>query len=183
MAFLRTRIDFINSFFAPDEVDEIWITFPDPQEKATKKEETAHRGHLPEQVQAVFKGGGMIHLKTDNRSLYLYHPGTGQIQQALHSHGIPDDLYRTDWDDEAVSIRPIMNHVFMAEGLHINYIQFQSARQQGNHRIALDDDRMKDFLHRVYEVVKLIPPEGSLPMVPLPATWVLPEQPGWWAGP
>jgi tRNA (guanine-N7-)-methyltransferase len=33
VAFLRTRIELIENFFAPDEVDEIWITFPDPQPK------------------------------------------------------------------------------------------------------------------------------------------------------
>ncbi len=46
VAFLRTRIDFINSFFARDEVDEIWITFPDPQEKRRRKKKRLTGAHF-----------------------------------------------------------------------------------------------------------------------------------------
>ena len=80
VAFLRTRIDFIDSFFARDEVDEIWITFPDPQEKRRRLKKTTYRSAIFEQVQAISEGQGLVHLKTDNRQLFTGYPGTGQVQ-------------------------------------------------------------------------------------------------------
>lgn len=58
VAFLRTRIDFIRSFFAPGEVDEIWITFPDPPGKKAQEKEAAFGSHFPEYVQGIAGGRG-----------------------------------------------------------------------------------------------------------------------------
>ena len=70
VAFIRTRIEMIASFFAKDEVSEIWITFPDPQPKKPMKRLTSERflGHYRE----MLRPGGPIHLKTDSRELYDY---------------------------------------------------------------------------------------------------------------
>ena len=69
-AFLRTNIEFIDSFFASDEVDEIWITFCDPQMKKATKRLTST--YFMQRYQRIVKSGGLIHLKTDSPFLYTY---------------------------------------------------------------------------------------------------------------
>ena len=71
VAFLRTRIEFSHSFFATDEVDEIWITFPDPQEKRRRLKKRLPGALFLNKYREFLKDGGRVHLKTDNRKLYL----------------------------------------------------------------------------------------------------------------
>lgn len=70
VAFLRTRIEFITSFFAPGEVSEIWLTFSDPQMKSENSRLTSP-GFL-ERYRSFLKPGGVVHLKTDSRFLHEY---------------------------------------------------------------------------------------------------------------
>ena len=69
-AFLRTNIESITHFFAPNEVSEIWITFPDPQMKKATKRLTST--YFMERYEQVVQPGGLIHLKTDSPFLYTY---------------------------------------------------------------------------------------------------------------
>ena len=68
VAFLRTNIEFITSFFTKDEVDEIWITFCDPQMKKATKRLTST--YFMQRYQQIMKPNGVIHLKTDSPFLY-----------------------------------------------------------------------------------------------------------------
>lgn len=70
VAFLRTNIEIITSFFVKDEVDEIWITFCDPQMKKATKRLTST--FFMQRYQQIMKSGGIIHLKTDSPFLYTY---------------------------------------------------------------------------------------------------------------
>ncbi len=70
VAFLRTRIEFIGAFFAPDEVSEIWLTFSDPQLKSENSRLTAPV--FLERYRRFLRPGGIVHLKTDSRFLYEY---------------------------------------------------------------------------------------------------------------
>ena len=69
-AFLRTNIEFITEFFSADEVDEIWITFCDPQMKKATKRLTST--YFMQRYQRIVKPDGLIHLKTDSPFLYTY---------------------------------------------------------------------------------------------------------------
>ena len=71
VAFLRITIDRIGYYFAPGEVDEIWVTFPDPQLKHERRRLVSPRfvGYYREVMR---EGGGALHLKTDSRELYEY---------------------------------------------------------------------------------------------------------------
>lgn len=69
-AFLRTNIESITHFFAPGEVSEIWITFPDPQMKKATKRLTST--YFMERYEQIMQPGGHIHLKTDSPFLYAY---------------------------------------------------------------------------------------------------------------
>ncbi|MGI6312828.1 MAG: tRNA (guanosine(46)-N7)-methyltransferase TrmB [Candidatus Cryptobacteroides sp.] len=70
VAFLRTRIEFINAFFAPDEVSEIWLTFSDPQPKSENKRLTSPV--FLERYRKFLKPGGIVRLKTDSLFLHEY---------------------------------------------------------------------------------------------------------------
>ena len=68
VAFLRTNIELIDRFFAPGEVSEIWITFPDPQMRKVRKRLTSTR--FMELYRLILKPNGLVHLKTDSPFLY-----------------------------------------------------------------------------------------------------------------
>jgi tRNA (guanine-N7-)-methyltransferase len=124
VAFLRTRIDFINSFFAKDEVDEIWITFPDPQEKKRRQKKRLSGAVFLNRYRAFLKDGGRIHLKTDNLRLY------SDTLELLHRNNLQVERYSTDiynegWSDEVVNIQTYYEKGFLAEGTKINYIRFR----------------------------------------------------------
>ena len=92
VAFLRTSIHLLPHFFAPGEVSEIWITFPDPQMKKVNKRLTGT--HFLEIYRQVLAPGGIIHLKTDSPFLYAY--TTGMISHnSLPLIAATDDLYHS----------------------------------------------------------------------------------------
>lgn len=124
VAFLRTRIDFINAFFARDEVDEIWITFPDPQEKKRRLKKRLTGAGFLNRYRAFLKDGGKIHLKTDNPALYR------DTLDLVHYNGLTvedqtSDLYGEGWNDERVSIQTFYEKHFLDEGIKINYLCFR----------------------------------------------------------
>ena len=99
VAFLRTRIELINAFFAPGEVDEIWLTFSDPQ----MRRENA-RLSCPlflERYARLLRPGGIIHLKTDSRFLHEYTKAVC-IQNGLDVIACTEDLY----GDGVISAEP-----------------------------------------------------------------------------
>lgn len=123
VGFIRTRIELIASFFAPGEVSEIWITFPDPQlrTKRAKKRLTAP-GFLASYARMLFPGG-KIHLKTDSKHLYAY------TQAVIARFGLPceaceADIYGTGCADEVLSVRTAYEERFLGMGLPITYTRF-----------------------------------------------------------
>ena len=99
VAFLRTRIELINAFFAPGEVDEIWLTFSDPQ---IRRENARLSSPLfLERYARLLRPGGIIHLKTDSRFLHEYTKAVC-IQNGLDVIACTEDLYR----DGAISAEP-----------------------------------------------------------------------------
>ena len=71
-AFLRTRIEFIRSFFESGEVDEIWLTFPDPQPTERRRKKRLSGSVFLKLYQGFLRSGGLVHLKTDSSMLYRY---------------------------------------------------------------------------------------------------------------
>jgi tRNA (guanine-N7-)-methyltransferase len=124
VAFLRTRIDFINSFYGVDEVDEIWITFPDPQEKRRRLKKRLPGALFLNKYRQFLKDEGTVHLKTDNRELYL------DTLEMARFNGLPverksENVYSENWEDEIVSIQTYYENKFLAKGVKINYICFR----------------------------------------------------------
>jgi tRNA (guanine-N7-)-methyltransferase len=120
--FLRTRIEFIGSFFAPGEADEIWLTFPDPQLEKKRKRLTAPK--FLNDYRLFLKDKGIIHLKTDNKVLYHYTLDTVRYNQ-LEIIRNTDDLYAEDSNDPVLSIKTFYEKRFIEQGLAIHYISFR----------------------------------------------------------
>ena len=127
VAFLRTNIEFLTTFFAPDEVDEIWITFCDPQmKKATKRLTSTYFMH---RYQQILKPNGLIHFKTDSPFLYTY------TMEMLRLNPYPvicstDDLYADSLDsiDIFADARALQTHYekqWLGRGMSIKYIEWQ----------------------------------------------------------
>lgn len=124
VAFLRTRIEFINSFFNEGEVDEIWITFPDPHpgEKNSNKRLTSP--WFLNRYRLFLKDKGLIHLKTDNTELYNYSKKV-VLHNNLELVKSTDDLYSGNFSDEILSIKTHYEKLFLKDGLKINYLTFR----------------------------------------------------------
>lgn len=121
VAFLRTSIELIAHFFAPGEVAEIWITFPDPQMKKVNKRLTSTR--FMKMYREILNGEGLIHLKTDSTFMYTY---TVEMAKA-NRYPIEvstDDLYHSGLADELLSIRTYYEQQWLDRGLNIKYIRF-----------------------------------------------------------
>lgn len=125
VAFLRTDIELISSFFSPGEVSEIWITFPDPQMQKPRKRLTATR--MLSLYSTVVRPDGMIRLKTDSPFLFAY------TSMLLSHNGIApaalvDDLYSHDnagrLQPELTTIQTHYEQQWLSRGLTIKYIAF-----------------------------------------------------------
>jgi len=121
VAFLRTHIELINYFFAPAEVSEIWITFPDPQMNKVNKRMTSTR--FMQLYREILNDQGIIHLKTDSNFMYSY------TCEMVHVNHFPvlvqtDDLYHSSLADEILSIQTFYEQQWLDRGLSIKYLKF-----------------------------------------------------------
>ena len=123
VAFLRTRIEFINSFFSKDEVDEIWITFPDPHPGGRNSNKRLTSPWYLNSYRLFLKDKGLIHLKTDNKELYDF---TNKVLNLNNLETIlsTNDLY-SEKIDNILSIRTHYERIFLDAGLKINYLSFR----------------------------------------------------------
>ena len=142
VAFLRTHIELITHFFAPGEVSEIWITFPDPQMKKTRKRLTSTR--MLELYREILKENGIIHLKSDSPFLYTY------TRAMVQENNFPilidtDDLYNSGIDDDILGIKTFYEQQWLERGKSIKYIKFLFEPRQElvepDIEIELDDYR------------------------------------------
>ena len=125
-AFIRTNIELLDSFFAPGEVSEIWITFPDPQMKKERKRLTSTT--FLTLYRKVLRPGGMVRLKTDSPFLYTYTRLLTQLN-GLTPETDTDDLYNSGIDDDILQIRTYYERQWLARGLTIKYIAFPLPQQ------------------------------------------------------
>ncbi len=123
VGFLRTRIELIDSFFAPNEIDEIWITFPDPQirKRRNKKRLTGSRFLLT--YAAFLNKNGKIHLKTDSAELYEYTSALLKYNNIIPELSTPD-LYSGKIDNALLHIKTHYEQLFLNEGKKITYTRF-----------------------------------------------------------
>ena len=126
--FLRTRIDFIENFFEEDEIDEIWLTFSDPQPKKPRKRLTSPL--FIGRYRKFLKKNGLIHVKTDSDILFEY--TEEQIkEEGYKCHALTWDLYGsfqnklTDKEKEIFKIKTHYEELFTSKGSVIKYCCFE----------------------------------------------------------
>ena len=125
VAFIRTRIEMIDHFFAANEVDEIWITFPDPQmRKATKRLTSTY---FITRYNTFLKEGGLIHLKTDSDFLYTY---TDIMVKENNFEVIENlsDIYAQEDVSELLQIKTHYELQWLGRGKLIKYLAFRPHR-------------------------------------------------------
>ena len=143
VAFLRTNIEIIERFFAPDEVQEIWLTFSDPQMKNPHKRLTST--FFLERYRKFLIDGGIIHLKTDSNFLFTY------TTYLVEKNQLPVLLRTTDLYSqgpeyaEVASIQTYYESMWIARGLNIKYMKFclphAVVLEEPDIEIELDDYR------------------------------------------
>ncbi len=137
VAFLRTRIEFIDAFFAPGEVSQIWLTFSDPQLKSENCRLSSPV--FLERYRRFLKPGGIIHLKTDSRFLHEYTKAV-IAENGLTLLACTDDLYGEGRQsvpesrlksvcgqsavDALFEVRTFYERMFMEQGYKITYLSF-----------------------------------------------------------
>lgn len=123
VGFLRTRIEFINALFAEGEVDEIWITFPDPQLKTNRAKKRLTSPLFFARYAQLLHPEGRINLKTDSKHLYAYTSAVA-AHYALPVEVANEDIYGTGFADETLSVKTAYESRFLEMGLPITYLRF-----------------------------------------------------------
>lgn len=123
VAFLRTRIEFIKSFFAPSEVSEVWLTFSDPQMKSENSRLTSPL--FLDRYRSFMKPGGIVHLKTDSMFLHQYSKAMCEAN-GLKILACTEDLYGSDRLDvpSLYEVQTFYEKMFLQQGYKITYLSF-----------------------------------------------------------
>lgn len=122
VAFLRTNIEIISQFFGENEVAEIWLTFPDPQMKKTRKRLTSTT--FLNKYKTFLEKDGIIHLKTDSNFQFTY------TRELVHLNGFEvlaetDNLYESKILNDTLKIKTFYEKQWLARGITIKYIAFR----------------------------------------------------------
>jgi tRNA (guanine-N7-)-methyltransferase len=126
VAFLRTQIDKLLEYFAPGEVAEIWIIFPDPFLKDGKAKNRLTHARFLHLYQQVLKAGGTINLKTDSRELYDFTKEVVAEQECIVHEDI-EDIYGKGKATGPLAIQTFYEGMHLAEGRTIFFISFTLA--------------------------------------------------------
>ena len=124
VAFLRTRIEFIEYCFANSEVDEIWITFPDPQIKKKRAKNRLTHPVFLERYSNILQDKGLIHLKTDSQFLHGYTLGIIEGHQH-HLEDAEHDIYNAVLQRDNMEIKTHYEQLFLEKNMPITYLRFR----------------------------------------------------------
>ena len=146
VAFLRTNIEIIDRFFAENEVQEIWLTFSDPQMKNPRKRLTST--YFMERYRRFLVDGGIIHLKTDSNFLFTYTSymvDHNHLPLLLRTENLYSEVLGNSAYSEVASIQTYYEQMWIDRGLNIRYQQFRLPHDgeltEPDIEIPLDDYR------------------------------------------
>lgn len=148
-SFLRTHIDKIEDYFDPGEVDEIWITFPDPQLRVSHaKKRLTHPKYL-RHYQKILKPGAFIHLKTDSPDLYRFTKTVISLY-GLTMHRCTDNVYADQDRIPELNIRTHYEALDIAGSNRIHYICFSlPLNELPNHDVELKELLKQEFVQQI----------------------------------
>lgn len=127
LAFLRIQIEDLLEYFGENEIDEIWITFADPQPQISREKKRLTSPNFLAKYKPLLREGGKINLKTDNDGLYGY-TKEKVAELGLLIHKDTDHLYQSDLADEVLSIKTHYERIYLKKDKNINYIQFSFSK-------------------------------------------------------
>lgn len=125
VAFLRTRIEIIEHFFAPGEVAEIWITFPDPFPRASKENRRLTSSFFHEKYRHILRPGGLMHLKHDDPDFYLFTLDTIAADPRCELIYKNDDIYASELLFPELAIQTLYESFHLAAGKTIKYVRYK----------------------------------------------------------
>jgi tRNA (guanine-N7-)-methyltransferase len=122
-AFMRTQIDKIGEYFIPGEVQEIWLTFPDPQLRTSRAKKRLTHPKFLRMYQQILVPGGYIHLKTDSPALYQF------TKRVINMYGLSlledsDNVYAQEHISPELSIKTHYEGLDIAQSSRIHYLKF-----------------------------------------------------------
>jgi len=123
-AFLRTQIILIENFFEAGEVDEIWITFPDPRPRKRDVKRRLTGPRFMDTFKRLLRPGGYVRFKTDNTGLFEYTLEELQLRNDIHDFKFTSDLYASDLRPECFDIKTRYEETFASKGEKIKYLRF-----------------------------------------------------------
>ncbi len=124
VAFIRTRVDWIEMLFGPGEADEIWITFPDPQPQSGRVDKRLTSPVFIDRYREILAPGGLIHLKTDNEFLFRFTMGVIRNLR-LELVYETENLYESDPGHVAASVQTFYEEKYLRAGIPIKYLEFR----------------------------------------------------------
>lgn len=125
VAFLRTDINFLTEFFQDCEVNEIWVTFPDPQPRPKQEKHRLTHPRFLTTYKRLLEPGGTFHLKTDSPELFAYSLGK-VVEEKFASLHYTTDLYGSSLNGIHFGIKTAYEQIFYSKGFTINYLQCKS---------------------------------------------------------
>lgn len=125
VAFLRTHILMIENFFAQNEVDEIWITFPDPRPKKRDIKRRITSPRYLDMYKKFIKPGGYVRLKTDNTLLYQYTLEVLAERKDIEDLQFSNEVYNSALSPEVFDIKTKYEMMFAEKGETIKYLRFR----------------------------------------------------------
>ncbi len=143
VAFLRTNIEIINQFFAEEEVAEIWLTFPDPQMKKTRKRLTST--FFLSLYRLFLKKDGIVHLKTDSNFQFTYTSALVHLNE-FDILAETNNLYESEILNETLQIKTFYEKQWLSRGITIKYIAFRlNDREFTEPEIEIEKDAYRSF--------------------------------------
>ena len=121
---MRIRIDWVEKCFAKNEVDEIWITFPDPQLKKRRGTKRLTHPNFLTKYANILKQDSQIHLKTDSQFLHGFTLGVISGEQYILEDSA-HDLYNSLVDREHMEIKTHYEKIYLEKGMPITYLRFR----------------------------------------------------------
>lgn len=125
VAFVRTQIELVEDIFAANEVDEIWITFPDPQIKYKRTKHRMTNTEFLQKYKRILKPGGVVNLKTDSEFMHGYTLGLlhGEGHEVLEAN---HNVYKNEYSPEdVIGIQTFYENQYLEQGKPITYIRFR----------------------------------------------------------
>lgn len=128
VAFLRADILGLATFFAPGEIDEIWITFPDPRPRKRDIKRRLTSSRYLDIYKALIKPDGLVRFKTDNTALFDFTLEVLHERSDILNLELTKDLYNSPLREECYDIKTRYEEMFTAQGETIKYLRFNFKR-------------------------------------------------------